>query len=137
MGENNYDKTYSTWLSNSADPGTDTHNFLIFIKAQMPGLQLDKLKGKQIEDPRLKTIIDKCAQTEDKIYFENEKNLFFLVGGVLCRQIKSKPIIRYQLCIPEHEYFNLIIKLHRQSKSKGWQRLQGLSWSSKMNRFSG
>ena len=127
MEENNYDKTYSTWLSNSADPGTDTHNFLIFIKAQMPGLQLDKLKGKQIEDPRLKTIIDKCEQTEDKIYFENEKITFFLVGGVLCRQIKSKPIIRYQLCIPEHESFNLIIKLHRQSKSKGWQRLQGLS----------
>ena len=94
--------------------------FINFIFCKSPFIDASKLISMQRKDPIYNQIIGKCRSNHSLSFMRNDKNktCFMIKQGILLRRYCDQiGIERYQLCVPRMLVEDLMIILHRDTRS--------------------
>ena len=95
--------------------------FLQLCFEKSPFMRLQTLKAQQSMDPYFRDIIKKCKEKP----ILKDGGTYFLHEGILLRKHGKEGIINYQVAIPGHEAYTMVIRLHHGTVVGGWRRPAG------------
>ena len=105
-------------------PNNDTPlRFLQYFTIKFPNINLTEVVKLQKQDPRCKSIYEKCKLGKELQYDQNTANRFMIRQGVVLHEDRSQDISSIQLYLPEHMILDTLNTLHRAYAHPGANRL--------------
>ena len=105
-------------------PNSDTPlRFLQYFTIKFPNVNLTEVIRLQKQDPRCKSIYEKCKVNQDLQWDQNEGNRFLIRQGIVLHEDRNHDISSIQLYLPEHMILDTLNTLHRAYAHPGANRL--------------